>query len=191
MIIRNLSVFIYDIEVLAPIYKGINGIDDLNNFIKSILNEKDITKNEIDYGDITYREKDKVIHLVNSVENNVFNGDIGEILRIDSKNKEMIIDFDNNLVTYKKSNFDNIRLAYTISVHKAQGSEFSIVIVPILNNYAGMLYKKLIYTAVTRAKQKLILLGEKEALLKAVQTDRDENRKTSLKEFLINSINNN
>ena len=190
-IITYKDLSIYDIEVLAPIYKGINGIDDLNNFIKSILNEKDITKNEIDYGDITYREKDKVIHLVNSVENNVFNGDIGEILRIDSKNKEMIIDFDNNLVTYKKSNFDNIRLAYTISVHKAQGSEFSIVIVPILNNYAGMLYKKLIYTAVTRARQKLILLGEKEALLKAVQTDRDENRKTSLKEFLINSINNN
>ena len=190
-IITYKDLSIYDIEVLAPIYKGINGIDDLNNFIKSILNEKDITKNEIDYGDITYREKDKVIHLVNSVENNVFNGDIGEILRIDSKNKEMIIDFDNNLVTYKKSNFDNIRLAYTISVHKAQGSEFSIVIVPILNNYAGMLYKKLIYTAVTRARQKLILLGEKEALLKAVKTDRDENRKTSLKEFLINSINNN
>ena len=189
-IITYKDMSIYDIEVLAPIYKGTNGIDDLNSYIKNILNEKSISKNELIHGDITYREKDKVIHLVNSVENNVFNGDIGEILRIDSRNKEMIIDFDNNLVTYKKSNFDNIRLAYTISVHKAQGSEFSIVIVPILNNYSGMLYKKLIYTAVTRARQRLILIGEKYALLKAVNTDRDESRKTSLKDFLIESINN-
>ena len=180
---------IYDIEVLAPIYKKENGIDDLNSFIKSILNEKDIYKNEINLKETSFREKDKVIHLVNSVENNVFNGDIGEILRINSKKGEVIIDFDNNLVTYKKSNLENIRLAYTISIHKSQGSEFSVVIVPILNSYSMMLYKKLIYTAVTRAKQRLIILGEKKALEKAVLTDRDESRNTSLKEFLIESIN--
>lgn len=188
-IITYKDMSIYDIEVLAPIYKKENGIDDLNSFIKSILNEKDIYKNEINLKETSFREKDKVIHLVNSVENNVFNGDIGEILRINSKKGEVIIDFDNNLVTYKKSNLENIRLAYTISIHKAQGSEFSIVIVPILNSYSTMLYKKLIYTAVTRAKQRLIILGEKQALEKAVLTDRDQSRKTSLKEFLIDSIN--
>ena len=180
---------IYDIEVLAPIYKGSNGIDNLNSFIKEIVNEKDLYKNEINTKEISLRESDKVIHLVNNVENNVFNGDIGEIIRIDSKKKEVIIDFDNNLINYKKTGLENIKLAYAISIHKAQGSEFSIVIVPVLNEYKGMLYKKLIYTAVTRAKQKLIILGEKEALEKAVTTDRDEKRKTSLKEFLIDSIN--
>lgn len=188
-IITYKDMSIYDIEILAPIYKGICGIDDLNLYIRDILNEKKALSNEIGYGNVNYRENDKVIHLVNSVENNVFNGDIGEILRIDSKNKEVIIDFDNNLVTYKKSNLDNIRLAYTISVHKAQGSEFSVVIVPILNVYSGMLYKKLIYTAITRAKKRLILIGERDALIKAVNTDRDDNRKTSLKDFLIDSIN--
>ena len=179
---------IYDIQVLAPIYKGENGIDDLNIFIKNILNEKDLLKNEISSKDITYREKDKVIHLVNSPENNVFNGDIGEIIRIDPGKKEVIIDFDNNIVLYKQKDFDNFRLAYTISVHKAQGSEFSVVIVPVLNTYNGMLYKKLIYTAVTRAKEKLILIGEKDAIEKAVKTEREQNRKTSLKDFLIESI---
>ena len=187
-IITYKDMSIYDIQVLAPIYKGENGIDDLNIFIKNILNEKDLLKNEISSKDITYREKDKVIHLVNSPENNVFNGDIGEIIRIDPGKKEVIIDFDNNIVLYKQKDFDNFRLAYTISVHKAQGSEFSVVIVPVLNTYNGMLYKKLIYTAVTRAKEKLILIGEKDAIEKAVKTEREQNRKTSLKDFLIESI---
>ncbi len=181
---------IYDIEVLVPLYKGENGIDDLNKYIRNILNEKDLLKNEVKGKEESYREKDKVIHLVNSPEDNVFNGDIGEIIRIDISKKEIIIDFDNNIVLYKQKDFDNFRLAYCISVHKAQGSEFSVVIVPILSSYNGMLYKKLIYTAVTRAKQRLILIGEKDAIEKAVKTEREQNRKTSLKDFLVESINN-
>lgn len=179
----------YEFQVLAPLYKGENGIDDLNNYIQKILNKKTISKEEIVYQNVTYREEDKVLHLVNSVENNVFNGDIGEIIKITKgKTKEMYIDFDNNLVKYTPSNFENFKLGYTISIHKAQGSEFSIVILPVVSSYNIMLYKKLIYTAVTRAKKRLIIIGEKSALIKAIATNREDNRKTSLKKFLIDSI---
>lgn len=180
---------IYDIQVLAPIYKGDNGIDNLNIYIQDLLNKKNNRKTETIKDGVLYREEDKVLQLINSVDNNVFNGDIGQIIKINkSKTHDMIIDFDNNLVKYSPANYDNFKLGYTISIHKAQGSEFSIVIIPVLNTYGIMLYKKLIYTAVTRAKQRLIILGEKSALKKAILTDRDETRRTSLKEFLIESI---
>lgn len=180
---------IYDIQILAPLYKGDNGIDSLNVFVQDILNKKDFSKDETIHDGVLYRNGDKVLHLVNNVDFNVFNGDIGEIIRIlKGKSKQIIIDFDGNIVEYTPSNYDNFKLGYTISIHKAQGSEFSVVIIPILNSYGPMLYKKLIYTAVTRAKQKLILLGEISALKKAILTDKDESRKTSLKNFLIECI---
>ena len=176
---------IYDFQVLAPIYKGDFGIDNLNFHIQNVLNKKTYSKNELTHNGVTYRENDKVLQLVNILENNVFNGDIGEVINVkNSKNKEIIIDFDNNLVKYSLTGLDNIKLGYAISIHKAQGSEFSVVILPILNSYNIMLYKKIIYTAVTRAKKRLIILGEKSALKKAILTDRDEKRRTSLKNFL-------
>ena len=179
-----------DFQVLAPVYKGDCGIDNLNFHMQNILNKKTFRKNEIAHNGVTYRENDKVLELVNILENNVFNGDIGEVLNVkSSKNKEIIIDFDNNLVKYNLKDLDNIKLGYAISIHKAQGSEFSVVILPIFNSYNIMLYKKIIYTAVTRAKKRLIILGEKSALKKAILTERDEERKTSLKNFLISSIN--
>lgn len=181
---------IYDFEVLCPTYKGFNGIDNLNFFIQDIVNEKKLNKEEVLHNGFLYREGDKVINLVNNVEDNIFNGDVGEILKItNGKKKEMIIDFDHNIVRYTSSNYDNFRLAYAISIHKAQGSEFSVVILPVLNSYGIMLYKKLIYTAVTRAKEKLIILGDKNALLRAISTDKDEDRKTSLKKFILSGIN--
>lgn len=180
---------IYQFQILAPIYKGDNGIDSLNTFVQEIVNEKEFGKEEIVYNGILYRENDKILHLVNNIENNVFNGDIGQIINI-HKGKDMIINFDDNLVKYTKASYENIKLGYVISIHKAQGSEFGVVILPIINSYTIMLYKKLIYTAVTRAKKRLIILGEKSALKKAILTDKDEIRKTSLKKFLIESINN-
>lgn len=195
---ENLSDFImtykdmsfYDFQVLAPMYKGDNGIDSLNTYIQDILNKKDFGKEEVVHDGVLYREGDKVLHLVNNVDNNVFNGDIGEVIRImKGKTKEMILDFDDNLVKYTPSNYENFKLGYAISIHKAQGSEFSVVVIPILNSYNPMLYKKLIYTAVTRAKKRLILVGEVSALEKAIMTDRDESRKTSLKKFIISCMN--
>lgn len=182
---------IYDIQVLAPMYKGENGIDSLNIYMQDLLNKKQNKKNELLYNGTIYREGDKVIQLVNSIDDNVFNGDIGEIIKVTKQNKkEIICDFDNNLVNYNTSTFENFKLGYTISIHKSQGSEFKIVILPVLNNYNFMLYRKIIYTAITRAKEKLIVLGEESALKKAISTDKDENRKTLLKDLIISSINN-
>ncbi len=182
---------IYDIQVLAPMYKGENGIDSLNIYMQDLLNKKQNKKNELLYNGTIYREGDKVIQLVNSIDDNVFNGDIGEIIKVTKQNKkEIICDFDNNLVNYNTSTFENFKLGYTISIHKSQGSEFKIVILPVLNSYSFMLYRKIIYTAITRAKEKLIVLGEESALKKAISTDKDENRKTLLKDLIISSINN-
>ncbi|MDD5980210.1 MAG: ATP-dependent RecD-like DNA helicase, partial [bacterium] len=150
-----------DFITLAPIYKQENGIDDLNNFMQEILNPKSFNKNEIIIDGVLYRENDKVIELVNMVDDNVFNGDIGKILRIKNTSpKEVLIDFDSNIVKFTPTTFNNFSLGYTISIHKSQGSEFDTVIIPVLNKYSNMLYKKLIYTATTRAKKKLILVGE-------------------------------
>lgn len=176
-------------QVLAPMYKGENGIDDLNCFIQNILNPNDFTKNEFNIGEIIFRENDKVLQLVNNLDENIFNGDIGKILKVEGKNKKsIIIDFDSNFVRITASNFNDLKLGYCISIHKSQGSEFDVVIIPILNKYNVMLYKKLIYTAVTRAKKKLILIGEKQALERAILNDRENLRRTSLKDFMISCI---
>jgi len=182
------DVSIYDLQILAPMYKGVNGIDNLNDYCQFLLNDKKL-KNELFHNGTLFKENDKVICLVNNLDNNVFNGDIGEITRISNKGKKMIIcDFDDNIVEYDSS-FEDIKLGYVISIHKAQGSEFDIVILPMFKSYNYMLYRKIIYTAVTRAKKKLIIIGEEDALRKAILTDRDENRKTLLKKFLIEGIN--
>ncbi len=182
------DISIYDLQILAPMYKGENGIDNLNIYCQNLLNDKTL-KSQIVHNNTAFRENDKVIGLVNNLDDNVFNGDLGEIIRINGiGKKEIICDFDGNLVKYETSNFDDIKLGYVISIHKAQGSEFDIVILPVLKSYNFMLYRKLIYTAVTRAKKKLIIIGEESALKKAVLTDRDENRKTLLKNFLIEGI---
>ncbi len=178
-----------DFITLAPIYKQENGIDDLNYFMQEILNPKSFNKNEIVIDGVLYRENDKVIELVNMVDDNVFNGDIGKILRIKNTSpKEVLIDFDSNIVKFTPTTFNNFSLGYTISIHKSQGSEFDTVIIPVLNKYSNMLYKKLIYTATTRAKKKLILVGEIDALKRAIYNDRESTRKTNLKEFLKDCI---
>lgn len=170
--------------ILAPMYKTINGIDNLNLIAKEIFNPKSINKAEITIGDIVYRESDKVIELVNMPDDNVFNGDIGIIERIDNDKKEIYIDYDGNLVKYTKSNFSNFKLGYVTSIHKSQGSEFKVVIMIILNEFNRMLYRKLLYTGITRAKSNLYILGELDALDKASKNNTSFERKTSLKELI-------
>ena len=180
---------INNFQVLAPLYKGDNGIDDLNYYIQELINKRSVTKTEITYNGVLFRQNDKVLQLVNNIEENIFNGDIGKVLRIENKkSKAMTIDFDSNIVRITASNFSDLKLGYCISIHKAQGSEFDVVIIPILNKYSIMLYKKLIYTATTRAKKKLILIGELSALEKAILNDKENIRKTSLKDFIISCI---
>lgn len=177
------------IQVLAPMYKGVVGIDEINKQLQQIFNPKTTRKKELKVGDVIYREEDKVIQLTNMPDDNVFNGDIGIITRIENGTKrEIYIDFDGNVVRYTPSNFVNFKHGFAISIHKAQGSEFSIVIIPLVKNYGKMLYRKLIYTAVTRCKERLILIGEMKALDFAILNNQEDIRRTSLKEMLESGI---
>ena len=176
-------------QILAPMYKGLNGIDTINQKVQEIFNSKDSSKKENKIGDVLFREEDKVIQLTNMPDDNVYNGDIGLIDEIKlSPKKEVLIDFDGNMVKYTPSNFNNFRLAYSISIHKSQGSEFDIVVIPIVKGYHKMLYQKLIYTAVTRAKKKLYLIGDMDALKMAANNDSDDIRRTTIKDYLISGI---
>ncbi len=181
-----------DIQILAPMYKGENGIDNLNIVLQELFNPPSERKKQINYGDVIYRENDKVLQLQNNPDNNVFNGDIGYIRQIipkTSKSKELIIiDFEGVKVEYTKEDLKEIKHAYAITIHKSQGSEFSHVILPITKNYYKMLYNKLIYTGVSRAKKSLIIIGEANAFIMAVKNDYASSRKTMLKEKLMHKF---
>ena len=161
-------------------YKGYNGIDALNDLMAEIFNpdEKKYIIN-----DRYYRINDKVIQLVNDVDNNVFNGDIGYIKDIYYEDKKMIvvIDYMGNLVEYKSGEFDKFNLAYAVSVHKSQGSEYDNVVIILARSFNRMFYNKLIYTAVTRAKKSLMILGSIDSLNVSVKTLYSQNRNTYLK----------
>ncbi len=179
-----------DVQILAPMYKGENGIDNLNILLQELFNPKSETKKELKYFDMTYREQDKVLQLINNPDCNVYNGDIGyikEIRQVESpfKHTEVEIDFDGNKVIYKTEDLQSIKHAYAMTIHKSQGSEFPHVILPVTKNYYKMLYNKLIYTGVSRAKKSLVIIGEKEAFMMSVYNDEASNRKTGLKEKLM------
>lgn len=179
----------YDLQVLAPIYKNRNGIYAINDHLQKLWNPKSPSKKEIEGNEGIYREKDKVIQLSNMKDESVFNGDIGIIDRIKLLgNKELYIDYDGNLVKYTKSMLQNFTLGYAISIHKSQGSEFDTVLIPFTFDYRKMLYRKLIYTGVTRCKKKLILVGDINALEQAIRNNQEQKRRTSLKLFLENGI---
>ena len=182
------------VQVMAPMYMGENGIDSLNVELQKIFNPRTSDKEEITYAGVTYRENDKVLQLVNVPDLNVYNGDIGVIKKIESslytesKKDEITIDFDGNIVTYKQNDFNKIKHGFIISIHKSQGSEFELVILPICNSYKRMLYKELLYTAVTRAKRKLIVLGEVQPFIYAVNNEKEQLRKTSLLDKLASML---
>lgn len=176
-----------DVQVLAPMYRGQAGIDHINQLMQNLINPAETEQIIFEATDCQYRQGDKVIHLVNDAESNVFNGDLGYITDLlpakytDSKQDELTINFDGNEIVYQRSEWYKIRLAYAMSIHKSQGSEFPVVILPITSSSHRMLQRNLIYTAITRAKSKLILLGEKSAFAFAVQNT-GTTRKTYLKE---------
>ena len=158
-----------DVQVLAPMYRGPAGIDQINQLMQDLINPSEKDQLVFEAPDCQYRQGDKVIHLVNDAESNVFNGDLGYITDLlpgkytDSKQDELTINFDGNEIIYPRSEWYKIRLAYAMSIHKSQGSEFPVVILPITRSSHRMLQRNLVYTAITRAKSKLILLGEKAA----------------------------
>jgi len=181
------------VQIMAPMYAGVNGIDNINKVLQDVFNPIELDKRELRLGDITYRENDKVLQLVNDPDNNVFNGDIGIIKNIEYKGKsgsqEITIDYYGNLVTYKQKEFNKFKHGYIISIHKSQGSEFELVIMPVSSSYKRMLYKKLIYTGITRAKKRLILIGEPGAFMYGVRNNNEIVRKTNLLEKMLNTLN--
>lgn len=183
------------VQLMAPMYAGINGIDNINKVLQDVFNPIELDKKEIKYGDVIYRENDKVLQLVNDPDNNVFNGDIGIIKKIDYKGKsgkpEITIDYDGILVTYTLKNFNKFKHGFIISIHKSQGSEFELVIIPISHTYKRMLYKKLVYTAITRAKKRLIIIGEPTAFMYGIKNNNEIVRKTGLLDKILNFLNKN
>ncbi len=176
-----------DFEVLVPMYKTENGIDNLNKLMQDIFNPEEEDKPQIKYNSIIYREGDKVIQLVNDIDNNVFNGDIGYISNVFSGVDECIeIKFGNSKVLYSRKDYDKFSHAYAISVHKSQGSEYENVVIVLSNEFKRMLYNKLLYTAVTRSKNNLIIIGNIESFNYAIKNEYAKNRKTNLVYFLNN-----
>lgn len=175
-----------DIQVLAPMYRTQAGINEINKQLQEIVNPKKRGKRERKTKDAIFRVGDKVIQLVNQPEDGISNGDIGEIVAIFKEDEnidgveQIVLVFDDREVVYEPKDYTNFMHAYCISIHKSQGSEFPIVLLPIVSSYRRMLRKNLIYTAITRGKQSLIICGEQEAFLRGIQTLDTNKRYTSL-----------
>ncbi len=173
-----------DIQVLSPMHKSETGVSNLNALIQENLNPFNPSLPEIRKGDWTFRRGDKVMQIRNNYDKMVFNGDIGRIVNIDLSNSLMRVRFD-DLVEYSFNELDDIVPAYAISVHKSQGSEFRCVVMPVSTQHYIMLKRNLIYTAVTRARELVVLIGDIKALAIAVHNDQVSERFTSLKDRLV------
>jgi exodeoxyribonuclease V alpha subunit len=169
-----------EIQVLAPMYRGPAGVNALNTVLQERLNPPGLMKPEKTLYGQTFRPGDKVMQTQNNYDKDVFNGDIGFVAAIDPVNQSLGIDFDGRLVAYDWSEADQIVLAYAISVHKAQGSEFLAVVIPILTSHYLMLQRNLLYTALTRARKLCVLVGNLRAINIAVRNNRVAQRFTAL-----------
>lgn len=165
------------IQVLCPMLKGAVGAHNLNAVLQEALNPSDIS---VKYGGIFYKVNDKVMQIKNNYDKNVFNGDIGRITNIDREEKVVYIKFDENEVEYDVTELDEVALAYAITVHKSQGSEYSIVIAPFTMRHYMMLQRNLLYTCVTRAKKVIVLVGSKKALGYCIKNSKSIDRNTML-----------
>lgn len=173
-----------EIQILAPMYRGQVGITHLNKLMQDLLNPLN-NQLEFQFNDLHFRKGDKVLHLINDAQINVFNGDIGYITDLipakytESKQDEMILDFDGTEINYPRNEWLKITLAYAMSIHKSQGSEFKVVILPVTRQSGRLLQRNLIYTAITRSKSKLVMLGEIAAFDNAIKNEGTK-RKTYL-----------
>jgi exodeoxyribonuclease V alpha subunit len=171
-----------DIQVLSPMYKGEVGADNLNYSLREALNLKG---KEIKYGNHSFRVNDKVMQIKNNYDKEVFNGDIGRIENIEEEEHILEVNFYGRRVGYDFSELNELVLAYAITVHKSQGSEYRIVVIPVMTQHYLLLQRNLLYTGITRAKDMVILIGTKKALWIAIKNNKTFHRNTSLKERLI------
>lgn len=171
-----------DIQILSPMKRGLLGTENLNIELQSILND---SKLFIKRGANKYKLGDKVMQIKNNYDKNVFNGDIGFINDVDLEENTITVDFDDNIVEYAYQELDELVLSYSVTIHKSQGGEFPIVIIPVHFQSRIMLQRNLIYTGITRAKKIVVLVGELNALKYAIKNDISDNRRTLLRERLI------
>lgn len=174
-----------DVQILSPMHRFLCGVENLNLMLQEQLNPKK-NQDELKYSSQTFRVGDKVMHIRNNYQKNVFNGDIGFIQ--DINNKKLTVDYFDHIVTYEKNELNELTLAYASSVHKSQGSEYKVVIIPLSTSHYIMLQRNLLYTAITRAKQKVIIIGSKKALMTAIQSNRTQKRYTLLAERLAHKL---
>lgn len=174
-----------DVQVLSPMHRFLCGVENLNLMLQEQLNPNK-NQDELKYSSQTFRVGDKVMHIRNNYKKNVFNGDIGFIQ--DINNEKLTVDYFDHIVTYEKNELNELTLAYASSVHKSQGSEYKVVIIPLSTSHYIMLQRNLLYTAITRAKQKVIIVGSKKALMTAIQSNRTQKRYTLLAERLAHKL---
>jgi len=170
-----------DVQVLSPMHRGEVGTENLNFALQNALNPRGIT---LESAGRTFRVNDKVMQIRNDYDKDVFNGDIGRIRRIDHEDGEIRVEFDGRSVKYDFSELEELVHAYAISIHKSQGSEYPAVVFPLLTQHFMMLQRNLLYTAVTRARKLVVIVGSKKALAIAVKNNRIQSRFTLLKERL-------
>lgn len=163
--------------MMTPMHRGTVGVSNLNAELQRLLNPegKVITR-----GGRLFRVNDKVMQTKNNNEKDVFNGDIGRIVGIDFDEQEVQVKFDDRLVNYELSDLDDVVLAYAISIHKSQGAEYPAVVVPLLSQHYIMLQRNLLYTAITRAKRLVVLVGSKSAVAIPVRNNKVQHRYTNL-----------
>ena len=185
-----------DIQVLTPMQRGVVGAANLNQVLQAAINPPFPQANtrggspELHRGGYTFRPNDKVMQIRNNYDKEVFNGDIGTIASIDPVDRTLLIRFDDRDVEYDVTELDEIVLAYATTVHKAQGAEYPIVVMPIMMTHFVMLQRNLLYTGVTRAKKALVLVGTKKAIGYAVRNLTVDKRNTLLAERLAGTLNN-
>ncbi len=175
-----------EIQILSPMTRGSLGTVSLNKMIQESANPAQKGKGQLSVGERVFRVGDRVIHRRNNYDLNVFNGDIGTILEIDTEELMLSVSFfpDGRVVEYTRDAIPELDLAYAITIHKSQGSEFEAVIIPVLTQHFKMLFRKLIYTGLTRAKNLAVLVGTRKALAMAVKNQDTSQRQTLLKELL-------
>jgi exodeoxyribonuclease V alpha subunit len=171
---------IHDIQVLAPIYRGPAGVHALNERLQEKLNAPATAKPERKLFGTVFRLGDKVMQTQNNYDKDIYNGDIGFINSIDLIEQTLSVDFDGRLATFDWSEADQLTLAYVVSVHKAQGSEFPVVVMPIVTQHYTMLQRNLLYTAITRARKLCVLAGSRRAIGMAVRNNKVAQRFTAL-----------
>lgn len=177
-----------DLQLLSPMYKGKLGIDALNSFLQQYYNPADGLRKEKRSGQRVFRENDKILQLKNRPVEDVYNGDIGILEEIDEAEHSLMVNYQGTLVFYPFDDLQDITLAYCMSVHKAQGSEYRDVIFITYRSHQHMLYKQLIYTAVTRCKKHLVIIGDKDVFLNGCQRSLRK-RQTALKDFIYKNKN--